>query len=808
MAVYSGSNARGDVISSLNSDGSAPKSRIEDAFQAQRVYQRMWDGYELGRGRVNAKVQSAINGVAPVPQQKLDQEGLGWMSNLNWRLLEGDVNSAQIPLYMLFADVPQYAQVTTEVPNLPDEVNYELGQIISEEHTQINNEWRYFDYNHQLCIANMCKFGSGPLYFPDKTDWRFKAAVQGCVYVPDETTQNLDELPLLFIYYEWELTDLYRAIMAPKASKAGWDVEAVKELLINACNEFMGFTRARSWEYWEQKLREEDVYWSQVVPRVRTAWGYVKEFSGKITRFLIVANNTAKSINEFLFRKDEEYDNWDQIIHPFFYEIGNGNWNGVKGIGIKAFNFRDAQNRLKNRVLDAAFLGSQVLLQAADAKSAEDLQLMQYGPLAIIPPGVTAQQMPLLSTLDKPMAVDRALEVDLQRNIGGIRQNLVDAQTNQPVSATEAQINATYTNQITQAQQTLYLRQLDYLYTEQIARLSVPPRMATEKYPHTEEESLRKKFHDRCKARGVPAKAFKYIKLVRATRTIGRGSEYFKQQISQQVYGLMRNDPNVPQGVVTKALRYSLAALTGKEWLDMVWPASLSANTPTNDMSKAQDENSSMINGVPPLWTPDQNNMAHAQVHLQFMGQQVQAVAPQQQGAGQSKLQGDPSGFLKTASVAIPHIQQTMQALQNQLPPGGNNQQFQMLYNQMQQLIAKATQISQQYQQQQMAAAQAQQEAQVQAAQKAQQAQQMGQLTDPDSIVKLAKVKADAAIKGIATQADIQRKDAVASADVKRKGVSTVQQLGINDAKAAQQIRQANSNGTQNNQPTSQPQQP
>lgn len=795
MALPNPNSSNGTLLATLDATGAAPKSRIADAWQAQRVFSRLWDEYNLGRGRVNAKVQSAINGVSPVPQIKLDQEGLGWMSNLNFRLLEGDVNSAQIPLYMLFADVPQYAQVTVEMPNVPDEINERLGEIIGEEHTQTCNEWRYFDYNHQLCIAHMCKYGSGPLYYPGKEDWRFKAANQGCVFVPDETSQNLEELPLLYIYYEWELTDLYRAIMAPKASESGWDIEAVKSILISACNEFSGFTRARSWEYWEQKLREEDVYWSQVVPRIRTTWGYVKEFTSKISRFLIVANNTGKNEGDFLYKKSNEYDSWDQIIHPFFAEIGNGNWNGVKGIGTKAFNFRDAQNRLKNRVLDAAFLGSQVLLQATDAKSAEDLQLMQMGPLAIIPPGVTAQQMPLLTQLDKPMAVDRALEIDLQRNIGGIRQNISDAQTNQPVSATEAQINATYTNQLTQAQQTLYLRQLDPLYTEQIARLGKKPRMGTAKYPLQDWEEAAKKFHKRCEARGVPPEAFKHIKLVRATRSIGRGSEYFKQQISQQVYSVMRSDPNVPQGVVTKMLRHMIANQTGREFLDMIWPDSQLANSATNDMSKAQDENGTMMQGIAPIWTPQQNNMAHAQVHLGFMDQQLQSIQGQQQGgAGQSKLQADPSQFLKTAQVAIPHIQQTIQALQAQ---GGGSKQFQQLYNAMQQLIAQTTQIGQQYQQAQMAAAQKQQEAQLQAAQQQQKAQAMGQLTDPDSIVKMARVKADAQIKGVATQADIQRKDAVAAASLHRENVATVQSLGINDVKAAQDMRltRAKSNG-------------
>lgn len=773
-ATYDAQN--GVYVATLNQDGSAPKLRIPDAYQAERVYSRCYEGYIYGRGKVNAKVQAAINGEQPIPQSRLDEEGLGWMSNVNFRLLEADVNAAQVPFYMLFADVPQYAQVRVKMPNLTASQNNSIGQILGEEHKTLCDDWRQFDYHMQLSIANMVKYGSGPIYFPDENDFRFRAAQQGCVFVPDETTQDLTELPLLFLYYEWEITQLYREISHPKASDAGWDVENIKKVLVDACNEFSGFTRNRSWEYWEQKLREEDTYWSNVVPKVRTAWGYVKEFDGKITRFLITSNWTVAS-GKWLYFCEREFDDWSQIIHPFFGEIGNGNWNGVKGIGIKAYNFRDAQNRLKNRILDAAFLGSQILLQPATAKSAEDMQLMQMGPLAILPPadqgGVTFNQMPLLSTLDKPMAVDRSLELDLQRNIGGMRQNLQDSASQQPITAAQAHIDASTSAQLTQAGQTLWMRQLDDLYREQFKRLGKRVRTPSKNYPLTETEELMKAFRERCKARGVPDKALDYIVSVKATRSIGRGSEYFKQQLGVQVYQMLRGDPNVPQIVVTNHLRNTISNFTGFEYLEMIWPDQLTAAQPTQDMSKAQDENASMIAGVQPLWTPEQDNLAHATTHLQFLGQQVQGV---QQG------QMDPAQFLKTVQTGLPHVQQTLQALKGQ---GGNGKMFQQLWNNLEQVGAAATQIGQQYQAHQQAQAHAQQQQQ----QQLMLAQQTGQLLDPKSKVDLARVHADAAIKGIATQAEIQRKNALTAADIVHKNVKTRQDMASKDLQTAQSLR-------------------
>lgn len=759
------SQSQGIYINTLNQDGTAPKTRLSDAEQAGRVYQRMWQGYNYGRGKINAKVQAAINGNPPIPQARLDAEGLGWMTNVNFRLLEADVNTAQVPLYNLFSDVPQYCNVIVDCPKYTAIENNYFGSILAAKHKWLMKKWRQFDHNMQLSIANMAKYGSGPVYFPSKNDFRFRAATQGSVFVPDESSQNLDELPMLFFYYEWEISDLFRYIDKPGAAKAGWEVETVKKVLIDSVQEFSGYTRNRSWEYWQQKLREEDVYWSQVVPRIRTAWGYVKEFNGKITRFLIVANQT-QGWGKYLFHKQDEFDCWEQIIHPFFAEIGNGNWNGVKGIGIKAYNFRDAQNKLKNRMLDAAFLGSQILIQAPDAKTAEDLQLLQVGPMAIIPQGVTFNQMPLMSTLDKPLMVDRQLEQDLRNNIGGLRQGSTDAQSGQPESATGRQIDASYSSQLTQAQQNIYLNQLDYLYTEQFHRLAEKPRIETKSYPYEPWEKLHKEFWDQCIEEGVPAEAFKHIRSVSACRSIGRGSEFAKQQIGTQVYNLLRSDPNVPQRVIVNHLRNTISNFTGREYLEMIWPEEQIDVSPTNDASKAQDENAGMLVGVPPIWTPDQNNLEHAKTHLQFFGMQLQ----------QAQQSGNPQQVISFSQQAIPHIHQTLQALQSQ---SGDGKLFQQLFNALEQMSAQVKQLAQQMQQAQQAAAQ-----------KQAQEQQKAAMQNHATTLEAAKAQAEIRRQDAIAAAEIKRKDALARVDISHKAMKTHQDLSIKSMTAQKEMEE------------------
>lgn len=761
----------GETLKNISDKGIVPKSRLGDAYEAMRVFNRLVDN-NIVRSSINARVQGAIDGNAPISQAKLDSEGLGWMSNVNWRLLEADVNQAQNPFYMLFADVPDYMSIQVDCPNYTGQENLMIGQVIAKEVTRLLDAWDGFDYNMQLSISNRVKAAFGTVFFRDKEDFRFECAPIGTIYVDDETTQEVCKLNLLFIYYEWRVTDLYEQIEKDGANEAGWDIKAAREAITKSCNVAAGFTKYRNWEYWQNKLRDHDVWFQAIDPKVKTAWGYVKEFDGKITRTLIISDQ-ADGVGSFLFKKLSEYDRWEQIVHPFFAEIGNGHWNGTKSLGLKAFNARDAQNRLKNSLLDAARIGSQIILQAKDERALESLQSAQMGPFRVINSELTPMQFNFGAVLDKPMAVDRMLEYDLRSNIGSLRQNMGDQHSVQPISAQQAQIQAGYENQIALGEQTFYLRQLDKLYQEVFERIKVKPRTASEEYPHNEWEKMVATFHKRCKEKGVPANAWDHIISVKAFRSIGRGSEFLKQQTASQIYGIVRQDPNVPQQVAINALRTLIASYSGRDALEVLWPSQTLEMNPVDDASKAQDENGIMLLGVSPLWTPDQNNAAHAATHLQFWSQLFQ-------GASQGAI--DPASYLKFAGVCDPHVAQTLKAMQQAKKTGSA---FQSLWNIYQQLSNETKAVDQRYKQamEKQQAMQQQQQAQMQLA------QQTGQLLDPESQVKMARVKADAEIQAMATQADIQRKLAKTQADLQAKGLKTNQDLAVKDVETAQKIR-------------------
>lgn len=761
------------ILPSLDENGKPPESRLQTAGQTKRLYEQCVNN-NLTRSKINAKVAGAIDGNAPISQKLLESEGLGWQTNNNWRLLEADVNAAQNPYYLLYKDVPAYMCIEVDDPKYNGTDNDKFGNIIGQEMTRFLDKWKDFDFNMQLGIRNRTVEGHGNLFFRDKRDFRFSCAPVGSVYVDDETTQELGKLSFLFIYYKWKVFDLYKLIEAEGAKDAGWNIEATKNVIVRACNLAAGFTEWRKYEYWQNKIRDHDIWLYQLDPTVKTAWGYCKEFTGKITRTLVTSGEDSES-EDFLFRKIGEYDRWEQIIHPFFSEIGNGHWNGVKGLGIKAYNARDTQNRLKNRIVDGAMAGASIHVYASDEKALDALQIVNQGPYTVLNKELEMAPSNVGSVLDKPMMVDSMLERDLRGNIGSQRGSMGDPQSVQPISAQQAGIEASWSNQIQLGEQTLWLNSLDNLYEEIVDRVKDKPRMASDSYPLEDWEEMVKTLHDRVKRKGVPDSVWNNIIGVKAFRSVGRGSMFIKQQTAIQSYQILKSDPNTPQQVLIKSLKAVLAALWGQEAVNNLWPDDQSQDA-TEDASKAQDENGTMLLGIVPIYSPDQNSFAHAATHIAFWTQQYQAV---QQG------QMDPAAYLKFAQPATQHVQTTLQAIQGDKTKGS---QVQQIYNIFQQLVSETKGISQQYAEQQKKAQadqQAQQAAMIQA-------QQTGQLMDTESKLKLARIQADHQIDTMQTVAKIHSQTVKTAATIAEKTAKTRQELASKDVLVASQIRNEN----------------
>ncbi len=229
-------------------------------------------------------------------------------------------------------------------------------------------------------------------------------------------------------------------------------------------------------------------------------------------------------------------------------------------------------------------------------------------------------------------------------------------------------------------------------------------------------EKMALDFQKRCKKRGVPMECLRKVLWVRAYRVSGNGSGFLRQQAHVQMQPYV---PMLTEEGKQHWLEDMVASLYGQEMVPRYVSPLEKDRVPNDQTAMAMLENAALKIGAPVSWTPTQNNVLHAQVHLQAASA---AAASLQQGANPVEV----DGFIEAvgAHTAV-HLQQLS-------GDPSRAKEFKALEQQWKELAKLADQLrkkieeqmkDQQDQQQQQAQAQQQQQMPVEEQLKIQKAQ-------------------------------------------------------------------------------------
>ncbi len=461
-----------DGLETLDKDtGKPPQSRIGSASDARKIIEDLRNADRTLRSKKRAKIQGMLDGNPPYTQQALRKAGQGHRTNLNLREGEGMADSAKTPYYDLVFEVPQFAQVYMEYGNNPER-NLEWSQKITKRYHDMLDSWRGMDFHFQLHQWMMVVYGHGPLCWEDTKDWRSKAKKPWEVLVPDNSPANIDEVETIIMPRAIMPGDLYQKIKNEKAATTvGWNVPEVKQAIIDAAPDDM--QRMRDWEYYQNEIRTGDVTWNAKSKRIFVCDLFQKEFNGKVSHYILLDSDSAQSSamvseDEFLFEKIDRFDCFDQIICPFFFDVGTGDWHSIKGLGPKIYDFCEVSNRLTGEMIDGARIGSGITLEAADANALQQTQIVHIGGGVVIQPGYKAVQSRIAESLQGPLAVKRDLQSTLQSNTGQYRQRV--SEENQEPTLGQAQLNAQQQAVLGKGSVNRYYKTLDSWHTETFRR--------------------------------------------------------------------------------------------------------------------------------------------------------------------------------------------------------------------------------------------------------------------------------------------------------------------------------------------------
>ncbi len=739
-----------------------PETRIATSSQARSIVSTLRQA-DLTRAIRRTKIQGLLDGNPPWSGARLRSKGQGERTNLNLREGEGQVEAAKTPYYDLVFEVPLFANIRCRYPETETNLNAEWSEVISEEYHAMLSEWRGFDFNVQLHQWEMCVFGVGPVYWPDAVDWRFEALKISNMLVPDKTKADIDRLPLCVILHDFSTDELYRLACKNEtaAKAAGWSVKLARKLIREAKHDTVNDTGNQSWETFQEQMRSGDLY--QGISRskiIKVATILYKEYDGKISHVIVPDDGTPvtahdsygtllKEEENFLYKKIARFDGFENVIMPFFFDIGTGNWHSIKGMGPKIYDFCEVSNRLTCKMIDGANIGSGLILKAPSGTALQETQLAHITGAVVIQPGYEVQQSRLQESLQGPMIVKRELQGVLQSNTGQYRQR-VTGENHEPTLG-QAEMNQATNAMLTKGAINRYYKIFDNVHREMLRRAFNPK--LRESHPGGKEAFA---FRERCVDRGVPEEVlnFEHIRSVKTSRALGAGSPAMQEMATR---GLMELLPMMDEQSRNNALRARAARLVGQEMVNSYFPRISESGNTADHAALATLENNALRTGGSAMVTPRQNHATHFAVHFQDAQGHMQEM---QMGA-------NPVEVLAHMDAAGPHLIEHLDALTRD--PTRKQQIAQM--GQAFQMLSKATDQLRQNVEEAAAA---------EAASQPPPEQQM----DPEFMAKMAEVSGNLAIKKQKAEGDFQVKlakyqhtarlaDLKTADDIRRKNAET-----------------------------------
>jgi hypothetical protein len=638
-------------LETLGKNGKPPASRLNDPRAAHDIVERLIQANDK-RSKTDANVFGFFSGNPPFRQSDLNKLGQAFRSNYPSRIGESFLNNALGIYWDMVSEGPTYCAVRTDFGRSNDE-REEYSGIISEEFQRLNRADPDLNYMFRLSQFEMVLYRCGPVMWTDTLGYKAKAINQRYVLVPDRTKSNVTDWPMAAVLCDYKADELYGFIRDDaSASRRGWKVKQVRDALVNAVHhDYWPQGMRGDWGWYEQQMRNNDLGMSMChSDTVAVAHVFYREFPkegelvGRISHCIVLQNEEKP---EFLFRSVGRFDNWLQVINPFYYDIGDGTHHSVKGLGIKALGLLSVYDRLQNHMTDAAFFGSSLHFQAKTASDLENLSVVTMGPYVWHPPGgeyLPTQQ--LGTSLQGPMEVKADLLSTVTNNLAQYRQQL-NRQKGNPVTATQIQVEAANLSEIGRSPLSWYFEQCDTFWEERYHRAS--NLNLTDMMPGGRECI---EFQHRCIRRGVPKTALRKTEWVRATRNVGYGSASARILAFDKLASMF---PLYGEEGRHRLLEDLTSATVGHAMMRRYVEPIEKRGQPGDQESQAQDKVVAMRVGIMPVVASSQNAVVFAATYLRAAADAAQSLS---KGA-------DPAQVFSFLQICGPAIRQQLDRFAN-----------------------------------------------------------------------------------------------------------------------------------------------
>lgn len=594
--------------------------RIKDAPAAFAVFDRMRRDDE-GSNMKRALVQAMFDGAPPHNQSDLNETGQGDRSNLNF-----DEGGAMLEYSMsgyvdLFTSTEHFIRVKLKHGSFPEDEQLRYEDLMTAEFSNMLRQWNSYFSRYLYTCHHFVANGLSVNYHADPVDWRWEAAKFGDFFIPRMTKADPGALNVAGVAKNYTASELYRYISNEDAAKLmGWDVKEVKNLLMERAKSGKQDLKVdmNSWEDLQEVFKNNDLQIDTIpdCSNIRLAILWVREHSLKWSQYIFEDSGTVK---KFLFAKRERYAAGRTPFTIYPYGIGsNGYYHSVRGLGYKIYPHVQISNRMLNTTVDAAMLGSSLLIQPVDEQALNDLALTYYGPFAVLPPGNKVVERPTPDLQKSAMPVIREMTSRLQGKTGGYSSVGIFADEKER-SRFEVEAYVARASKLSITALNLFYEPWQSHLREVLRRVFAPnygQNMPGGTYVWDLRERLRQS--------RVPVEAFEKIDFDRCSvvRAVGGGSAEARQMILDK---LAQEAPALDDIGRLNLRRDRVAALVGFDSVDRYVAPNTQSRTTVDD-KMAILENAALAAGTPVEALSNEAHIPHLQRHTAWLSEKADQI--------------------------------------------------------------------------------------------------------------------------------------------------------------------------------------
>lgn len=654
----------------VEKNGAPAKDRFTDPKAVTAIYQKLTeDDFKDAKRRLN--IRKLYDGNLPYNPEDLARAGLKDLTNVNFQGLKGTIDNRADAILKLKSDTANLIELRPIAREQAGPQAETIGKVFAEEFSTMLRENGEFVNSMSRMNKEADLYGLGPVTWETDMSYCPIALERAQIRFRENASVNSAKNDL-YMFESTISADYLQSLRDNRemAAQLGWDMNAVDKWFVKVFREgaetmhdttAAGTTAA---EHAQSLYRRNIVAEDKQFDDFNVIHVYVKEIAWPrgITHIMMPACEDA----EFLYYKKNAYRTMDECFLWFPYSVKERYAREVRGLASILFAPEKLRNRFLCRMFDSAYRAGALTLETqagAPPQTSSQLTVTEVGPYNLLPPGVKAAQSQVAPNFQQLIQVAQVLDqVAVSATLGSDKQPLATTATklfkgaSDRQSKEEVELQQQIRAHKTEAEFAERKDVIDKICRESVRRalsLMMLPPFARVDYPEIQD------FLDRCAVRGVTLEmiaAIPQMFSIVACRDLALGADGKVAELDafhQQYAGEMDETGRRKLARKRAELRF------GRNDADELIPEQSRDQAPTDQASKAVDENNLMKLGFTPMCGQDQLHWSHIPIHAQLLQEIVQMVAaPEDNTPDLNEFNGDPNSTMHIAEQTLQNLQE------------------------------------------------------------------------------------------------------------------------------------------------------